>query len=143
MLWAMKPPRHPDHFLRGSLKELQKDPLGFLTFLHRTYEDISIHRLGPLDHYLVGHPDGIKRILQDNHPNYSKRVADMQTLEYLTGPGVLIGNQFAIAEALIILAHLLRAFRISMPETKPPSAMPLITLRMEHDIEIVLEPRRD
>lgn len=86
----MKPPRHPDHFLRGSLKEIQKDPLGFLTFLHRTYGDISVHRLGPLDYYLVAHPDGIKRILQDNHPNYSKRVADVQTLEYLTGPGVLV-----------------------------------------------------
>ena len=86
----MRPPRHPDHFLRGSLSEIQRDPIGFLTFLHRTYGDVSVHRVGPLDYHLVAHPDGVKRILQDNHPNYSKRVPDLQAVGYLTGPGVLV-----------------------------------------------------
>lgn len=86
----MKPPRHPDHFLRGSLSDIQRDPLGFLTYLHRTYGNVSVHRVGPLDYYLIAHPDGIKRILQDNHPNYTKRVPDIQAVGYLTGPGVLV-----------------------------------------------------
>ncbi|MBZ2184935.1 MAG: cytochrome P450 [Bryobacter sp.] len=86
----MRPPRHPDHFLRGSLSEIQRDPIGFLTFLHRTYGDVSVHRVGPLDYHLVAHPDGVKRILQDNHPNYSKRIPDPQAIGYLTGPGVLV-----------------------------------------------------
>jgi cytochrome P450 len=86
----MKPPRHADHFLMGSLRDIQRDPLGFLTSLHRKYGDVSVHRIGPLDYYLVVHPDGIKRILQDNHPNYTKRVPDVQTVGYLTGPGVLV-----------------------------------------------------
>lgn len=71
----MKPPRHADHFLMGSLRDIQRDPLGFLT---------SLHRIGPLDYYLAVHPDGIKRILQDNHPNYTKRVPDVQTVGRLT-----------------------------------------------------------
>lgn len=32
----MRPPRHPGYFLRGSLSEIQREPIGFLTFLHRT-----------------------------------------------------------------------------------------------------------
>ncbi len=63
--------------------------MGFLTRLHREYGDVSVHRLGPFDYYLIAHPDGIKRILQDNHPNYTKRLADVQAVGYLTGDGVL------------------------------------------------------
>jgi len=88
----MKPPRHKGRFLRGSLVEIQRDPLGFLTYLHQTYGDVCVHRLGPFDYYLVAHPDGIKRILQDNHPNYSKRLIDMQTVGYVSGPGILIAD---------------------------------------------------
>lgn len=60
--------------------------------MHRDYGEVSVHRLGPLDYHLVAHPDGVKRVLQDNHPNYTKRVADVQAVGYLTGPGVLVAD---------------------------------------------------
>lgn len=50
------------------------------------------------------------------------------------GPRQCIGNQFAMAE-------LLQAYRVSLPRTTEPGAMPLITLRMKEDIDMVLERR--
>ncbi len=86
----LAPPRIPGHWLHGNLNEIRRDPLGFLRYMHQGFGDINVHRLGPLDYHLVAHPDGVKRVLQDNHPAYSKRVGDIETVGYMTGDGVLV-----------------------------------------------------
>jgi cytochrome P450 len=42
--------------------------------------------------YLVNHPDGVKRILQENHRNYDKNTFDYNILKSLLGTGLLTND---------------------------------------------------
>lgn len=53
-------------------ERIARDPLGFLLTLMRRRGDVARYRSGSERAYLVNDPDHIKRILADNHRNYSK-----------------------------------------------------------------------
>jgi cytochrome P450 len=53
-------------------REMRQDPLAFVSRLFRDYGDFSLLRMGPLQAYMVFHPDDVKHVLQENHTNYVK-----------------------------------------------------------------------
>jgi len=66
------PPSLPANFLFGNIRELRNDPLAFMTKAAHTYGDVVRYRLARYSFYLVTHPDGVQRILQDNYKNYTR-----------------------------------------------------------------------
>jgi cytochrome P450 len=46
-------------------------------------------RLLTMDHYLISHPSGVKRVLQENNKNYTKDVLDYNLLKAALGNGLL------------------------------------------------------
>ncbi|HTT77933.1 MAG TPA: cytochrome P450 [Candidatus Binataceae bacterium] len=52
------------------------------------YGDVTRYRFGAMQVFLVVHPDGVKRVLQENHRNYVKSF-DYQILKRLLGEGLL------------------------------------------------------
>jgi cytochrome P450 len=87
-----KPPGPPGHFLFGNMPEIRRDPLGFLETLARDYGDVSRFRFLWMDAFLVNHPDYIRRVLVDNHRNYSKQSLANQLLSPILGNGLLISE---------------------------------------------------
>ena len=65
----------------GNVRALQRDPLGFMLNAHSQYGDVVRYRLAALRAFLVVHPDYVKRIVQDNHTNYTKDVLDYRVLK--------------------------------------------------------------
>ncbi|MCI0394801.1 MAG: cytochrome P450 [Chloroflexi bacterium] len=65
-----KAPGPPGHFLWGSVKAFQQDPLQTYMDAVRRYGDLVRYRFGPLSAYLISHPEDVKHVLQDNHRNY-------------------------------------------------------------------------
>ena len=76
----------PGSMLR-TLGPALRDPLGFLQRVHREYGDFVELRKGV--NFLVANPDGIKRVLQDNHLNYQKGPRYRRALSRLMGDGLL------------------------------------------------------
>ncbi|WP_423223185.1 cytochrome P450 [Candidatus Amarolinea aalborgensis] len=56
----------------GNTLQFQRDPLGFLMHTAADYGDVARYRLGHITFYQINHPDGVQRVLQDNHRNYVK-----------------------------------------------------------------------
>ena len=57
------------------------------------------------------------------------------------GPRICIGNSFAMAEALVILATVAQRYRLRLAEGHAAEPIGLITLRPKHGIWVTLEPR--
>jgi cytochrome P450 len=77
-------------FVFGSLSEMRRDALRFLTDSARQYGDVV--RLDLVETvYLLSHPDHIQRVLQDNHTNYKKGFF-YDRLKVLVGDGLLTSN---------------------------------------------------
>jgi len=55
----------------GSMRDFQRDKLGFIRGLTR-YGDVARYRMAHLTWYQINHPDGIRRVLQENNRNYGK-----------------------------------------------------------------------
>ena len=55
----------------GSMRDFQRDKLGFIRGLTR-YGDVARYRMAHLTWYQINHPDGIRRVLQENKRNYGK-----------------------------------------------------------------------
>jgi cytochrome P450 len=66
------PPTAPGNLLLGNIRDIGRDPLGFLTTTARTYGEVVRYRLARYDFYLVTHPDGVQRIVVDNNRNYTR-----------------------------------------------------------------------
>lgn len=77
--------------LAGSMFALQRDRLKFAMGL-ADYGDVAAFRMGPMQVYMVYHPDGVKRILQDNNHNYSKESPALQMLKGLLGNGLFLSE---------------------------------------------------
>jgi cytochrome P450 len=79
-------PPGPGSLIR-TLGSALRDPLGFLVRVHREYGDFVELRKGVT--FLIANPDGIKRVLQDNHLNYQKGSRYRRALGRLMGDGLL------------------------------------------------------
>jgi cytochrome P450 len=66
------PPGPRGGLLLGSLPDIRRDPLSFLSRVSAEYGDIAHFRLGPFHVYLVNHPDDIEQVLITQHHRYVK-----------------------------------------------------------------------
>ncbi|MBF5043377.1 MULTISPECIES: cytochrome P450 [Myxococcaceae] len=71
------------------LRGHREDPLQRWTHVRDTYGDVARYRYGVGTNYLVTHPDGLKRVLQDNAGNYTKRHPTYAMIRRLVGNGLL------------------------------------------------------
>ena len=62
-------------------------------------------------------------------------------LPFGAGPRQCIGNQFAMMEALLVLATLAHRYRLALVPQHPVEPWPLITLRPRHGIKMLVEAR--
>ena len=76
----------------GIMRELQKDNIGFLTGIARSYGDVARYRLLNRTIYQINHPGAIKRILQDNADNYGKGHFRVSSLTRLVGSGLIMSE---------------------------------------------------
>lgn len=76
----------------GSTVRVMRDALAFTTELRERYGDyVTIPTLvGPA--IMVYSPDGVRRILQENHLNYNKDIPDYHVLSLLTGKGLVTND---------------------------------------------------
>jgi cytochrome P450 len=73
----------------GSLPRIQRNPLGYLVDSARQYGDLVHFQAGQVSAFFVNHPDGARRVLQDNNANYSKHTLQYNALATITGQGLL------------------------------------------------------
>ncbi len=59
----LKPPGPKGHPIWGSMRDIQRDPLGSLLRTHRTYGDVARYRIAWFRSHLLSHPDYVKRVL--------------------------------------------------------------------------------
>lgn len=86
----LKEPTGPKgHLLMGVLPRVRRDTLGFLAEVPRLYGPVARYRLGPLQSYLVTHPDGVKRVLQDHVANYTKDHVSYSMVRWIAGNGLV------------------------------------------------------
>jgi len=71
----------------GVLVSALRDPLAFLLDMQKCYGNIVVFPRGK--GYLVAEPEGIKHVLQDNHPNYVKGGLYREAIRPLMGDGLL------------------------------------------------------
>ena len=76
----------------GSIGDLYRDRLRFVLDVARTYGDVAQYRVVHMRMYQVNHPEGVGRLLHDNHRNYSKDVATFGTLRLILGNGLFTSD---------------------------------------------------
>lgn len=75
--------------LLGHLPHMRRDPLATLARAGRLGDVVRLD-FGPRgDAFLVSHPDGIKRVMLDAQPNYTKQTRGFDTLRVFLGNGLL------------------------------------------------------
>lgn len=72
----------------GSLLEIKRDRLGFLTKLTEVFGDVVLFRMGYKPVYFINCPSGVRHVLRDNYRNYKKGVGLTQA-KMLIGEGLL------------------------------------------------------
>ena len=77
--------------LLGSLMEVRRDRLKFVTHATQTYGDLICFRMGPKSLYLLNHPDYARHVLCDNETNYRKGLGLIEA-KPLLGEGLLTSN---------------------------------------------------
>ena len=80
----------------GSVFDLRRDNLGFLSRCAEHYGDIVRFTIGPLPVLLVTHPRDVKYILQENSRNYTKAGYGYDQLRAVLGRGLIFneGGEF-------------------------------------------------
>ncbi|MEM7584140.1 MAG: cytochrome P450 [Acidobacteriota bacterium] len=73
----------------GHLKQFKHDALNTLTRAHRDYGEVAAFRLGPMQAFLLAHPDHVQQVLQSHHRNYDKRLPSYSRMKVLLGEGLL------------------------------------------------------
>src|SRR5581483_2359946 len=69
----------------GSVLEIKRDPIGFVTGLAHDYGDIAHMRLLSLPAFVLSHPDYARHILVDNHQNYGRNSVTHKTIRSVVG----------------------------------------------------------
>ncbi len=72
----------------GSMRDFQRDKLGFILGLTR-YGDMARYRTAHLTWYQINHPDGVRRVLQENNRNYGKGALTLGFFKPVVGEGLL------------------------------------------------------
>ena len=57
------------------------------------------------------------------------------------GPRICVGAQFAMAEAILVLASVTRRFRIAMESSRPVMPVAIVTTQPDHAPPFRLTPR--
>ena len=91
-------------FLLGSIRDFQRDPLGFIQRAAHEYGPVARFRLANVVFNLVSHPDGIQQVLQGNNHNYIKG-------EFFDPVRQMAGDGLFASEG----AHWLRQRRLMQP----------------------------
>ena len=93
---ATRPPGPSGRKLFGSLLEIRRDRIRFVTEATREYGDVVSFRMGPRRIYLLRRPDHLRHVLVDNQQNYQKGMGLRHAIELL-GSGLLTseGAQWA------------------------------------------------
>jgi cytochrome P450 len=76
----------------GSIGDIYRDRLRFVLDVAGTYGDVARYRVAHMTMYQVSSPEGVGRILHDNHRNYSKDVATFGTLKLFLGNGLFTSD---------------------------------------------------
>jgi cytochrome P450 len=85
-------PRGPKgQLLLGSLRDFQRDQLGFYSSCARDYGDVVATRFGPLRALLVYHPDAIEEVLVTRSRDFVKSPG-VRVLRPLLGEGLLLSE---------------------------------------------------
>jgi cytochrome P450 len=71
----------------GSMRAFQRDKLGFIQGL-RSYGDVARYRTAHLTWYQVNHPEGVRRVLQENNRNYGKGSLTLGFFKPVVGEGL-------------------------------------------------------
>jgi cytochrome P450 len=85
-------PGPPGHLFLGSLPEIQRDRLSFLTEAARRYGPVMKFRVGPTSFIQVSSPEGVQHILQSNNHNYTKQSITVNGLRDIMGTGLLLSD---------------------------------------------------
>ncbi len=72
----------------GSMRDFQRDKLGFIRGLTR-YGDVARYRTAHLRWYQINHPEGVRRVLQENNRNYGKGSLTLGFFKPVVGEGLL------------------------------------------------------
>ena len=72
----------------GCMRDFQRDKLGFIRGLTR-YGDLARYRTAHLVWYQVNHPEGVRRVLQENNRNYGKGALTRGFFMPVVGEGLL------------------------------------------------------
>ena len=74
--------------------------------------------------------------------NLAKKIHRYAYFPFGGGPRICIGNNFALMEAILLLASIARRFRLKVPLDAKITPLPTMTLRPKGGIPVVLEARR-
>jgi cytochrome P450 len=91
-LAARVPPGPRGNVVLGSLRDIYRDRLRFVLDMSRIYGDVLQYRVAHMRMYQINHPEGVGRLLHDNHRNYSKDVATFGTLKLFLGNGLFTSD---------------------------------------------------
>jgi cytochrome P450 len=76
----------------GSFFDLRRDGLGFMTRDLPKYGDIVRVRVGPMQAYVVSHPEHVEYVLRGNHRNFIKNKGTRKVLAEVLGQGLLTSD---------------------------------------------------
>ena len=89
---AQVPPGPRGNPVLGSIGDIYRDRLRFVLDVAGIYGDVALYRVAHMRMYQVSSPEGVGRILHDNHRNYSKDVATFGTLKLFLGNGLFTSD---------------------------------------------------
>ena len=72
----------------GSMRDFQRDKLGFIRGLTR-YGDVARYRTAHQTWYQINHPEGVRRVLQENNRNYGTGSLTLNFFKPVVGEGLL------------------------------------------------------
>jgi cytochrome P450 len=72
-----------------SIPIIRRNPVQYLLECSHLYGDITFFSAGKTSAVFINHPEGAKRVLQDNNSNYSKDTLQYRALSTITGKGLL------------------------------------------------------
>ena len=90
----MFPPGPQGGLFLGSLRDIRRDPLAFLSRVSAEYGDIAHFKLGPFNVFLLNHPDNIEQVLVTHQHRFIKGRS-------LSGARRLFGNGLLTSDGAV------------------------------------------